>query len=267
MSKITASYIAKTIEKFAPPDFAMDRDNVGLLVGDKNKEINKILVCCDVDEYVAKEAVQCGADMIVSHHPTMFYPINRLTEDNPEQRAIRILVKNDICHYAAHTNLDVVWGGLNDYLAKILELKNVEVIEKVCERDGKIHGYGRLARLNAPCTLEQMLKKCKQKLNLDGARYVGDLADVISTVAINTGGGASVMGQCFEMGADLLITGDIKYNPARDAYERGMDLIDIMHYDTEKIVMDFFVEFFAERIPGLKVIKSKSNIRIYKVYC
>ena len=267
MSKITASYIAKIIEKFAPLDFAMERDNVGLLIGDKNKEINKILVCCDVDEYVAKEAAECGADMVLSHHPIMFYPINRLTEDNPEQRAIRILVKNDICHYAAHTNLDVVSGGLNDYLAKILGLGKGEVIEKVCERDGKVHGYGRMMQLENPCTLEQMLKRCKQKLNLDGARYVGNLEDIIKTVAINTCGGASVMGQCFEMDADLLITGDIKYNPARDAYERGIDLIDIMHYDTEKIVMDFFVEFFGERMPALKVIKSKSNIRIYKVYC
>ena len=111
-----------------------------------------------------------------------------------------------------------------------------------------------------------MLLKCKQMFNLDGCRYVGELDDKIKTVAINTGGGAGIMDMCFDLKADLFITGDIKYNPARDAYERGMDLIDIAHYDTEKITMDFYVDFFAENIPGVQIIKSKANKRIYKIY-
>ena len=258
--------IAKLIESKFPEDYAMDGDNVGLLAGDENTEVTKILVCCDVDEYVADEAASVGANLIISHHPRMFHPINRLDESNPEQRTLRKLIKNDIALYTAHTNLDVGRGGINDYMADMLGLKNTQVIEVVCEKDGEYHGYGRFAKLDVPVTLKQMLDKCKQVFDLDGCRYVGNFDDEINTVAINTGGGAGIMDLCLCLKADLFITGDVKYNPARDAYERGMDIIDVAHYDTEKITMDFFAEFFANEAPEIEVIKSKANIRIYKVF-
>ena len=258
--------VATLIESKFPKHYAMERDNIGLLVGDENTDVTKVLVCCDVDEYVANEAVSVGANLIISHHPLMFNSINHLNENNPEQRTLRILVKNDIALYAAHTNLDVGIGGINDLMADMLGLKNTKVIEKVCETDAIVQGYGRIAKLETPVTLKQMLDKCKDVFDLDGCRYVGDFDDKISTVAINTGGGAGIMDLCFDLKADLFITGDVKYNPARDAYERGMDIIDIAHYDTEKITMDFFVDFFRSNAPELEVIKSKANIRIYKTY-
>lgn len=258
--------IARCIEKEFPLFFAMDSDNVGLIVGDENKEVNKILVCCDVDEYVAKEASDIGADMIISHHPLMFSAIKRLNEDNPEQRTLRILVKNDICLYTSHTNLDVGRGGINDYMASLLGLEDTQIIDYVCDYEGEKHGYGRIGTLKEEITLGDMLLRCKQVFDLDGCRYVGNYCDKIKTIAVNTGGGAGIMDMCFDLKADLFITGDIKYNPARDAYERGMDLIDIAHYDTEKITMDFYADFFAKRYPSLEVLKSKENKRIYKIY-
>ena len=258
--------IAAIIENKFPKRFAMDRDNVGLIVGDENSHVSRVLVCCDVDEYVAREAVEKNVQLIISHHPLMFFPIKHLNEDNPEQRALRTLIKNDIALYTAHTNLDVGRGGINDYMADMLSLEDTEIIELV-EKDGDIcHGYGRFAKLKNPVTLGDMLKKCKEVFDLDGCRYVGEVDDVISSVAINTGGGAGIMDLCFGLGADLFITGDVKYNPARDAYERNVAVIDIAHYDTEKITMDFFSEFFAENIPDIEVVKSVANKRIFKVY-
>ena len=258
--------IAKLIEDKFPTHYAMDGDNVGLIVGDENTEVSKILVCCDVDEFVVDEATQVNANLIISHHPLMFHSIKRLDESNPEQRTLRKLVKNDIALYSAHTNLDVGNGGINDYMADMLGLNNTQVVEVVCEKDGKTHGYGRFAKFDKPVNLKHMLDKCKEVFYLDGCRYVGNFDDEITSVAINTGGGAGIMDLCFDLKADLFITGDVKYNPARDAYERGMDVIDIAHYDTEKITMDFFKEFFAHNAPELDVVKSKANIRIYKIF-
>ena len=258
--------IAKIIEDSFPKRYAMERDNVGLLVGDENSDVTRVLVCCDVDEYVAREAVEKGVQLIVSHHPLMFFGIQQLNEDNPEQRALRFLIKHDIALYAAHTNLDVARGGINDYMADMLSLGETEVID-IVETEGDIcHGYGRLAKLSEPITLKSMLERCREVLVLDGCRYVGELDDTISTVAINTGGGAGIMNLCFEKKADLLITGDVKYNPARDAYERHMAVIDVAHYDTEKIAMDFFAEFFSREIPELEVVKSVANKRIFKIF-
>lgn len=258
--------IAKIIENKFPLYFAMERDNVGLLVGDDNTDITKILVCCDVDEYVADEAKNIGANLIISHHPLMFNSIKRLHENNPEQRTLRKLIKNDIALYTAHTNLDVARGGINDLMADMLGLEDTKVIEIVCEKDGVQNGYGRFAKLDKPVTLKAMLDKCKEVFELDGCRYVGNFDDEISTVAINTGGGAGIMDLCFDLKADLFITGDVKYNPARDGYERGMDIIDIAHYDTEKITMDFFERFLSKQAPQIEVAQSKANIRIYKIY-
>lgn len=257
--------IADKIEKLCPLHFAMERDNVGLLVGDKNKDIKKILLCCDVDEFVAKEAADLGVDLILSHHPLMFYPINHLTENTPEERTLRILVKNDIALYSAHTNLDTARGGINDYLAKILDLGDTEVVDEVLEYDGKIHGYGRKATLQNPLSLGEILEKCKISLDLDGCKFVGNKEDMISTVVVNTGGGADIIDMCIGKGVDLVITGDIKYNVARSAYENGMKLVDIGHFDTEKIVMDFFMEFFKD-FSELTLIKSKSNKRILNTF-
>ncbi len=264
MTQYTAGDIAEIIEKFAPTSYAMERDNVGLLTGDRGKLIKKILVCCDVDEHVALEAKEAGVDMIISHHPMMFNPINRLTEQNPQQKALRILIKNDICHYAAHTNLDVVRGGLCDYMAELLGLENTSVAEVVTQECGIEHGYGRIATIKEEITLEKLLIKCKEAFNCDGLRYVGSLTDRIKTVAVNTGGGAFLLDMCIEKGIDVLITGDLKYNQFRDAYENKTDIIDILHYDSEKIVIDFFEEFFAKNIPDLSVVKSKANTGVVK---
>ncbi len=258
--------IAEKIEKLCPLHLAMERDNVGLLVGDRDKDIRKILLCYDVDEFVAKEAVDLGVDLILSHHPLMFYPINRLAEDVPEQRTLRILIKNDIALYSAHTNLDTACGGLNDYLAKILELGNTEVVEVVCEYDGKTHGYGRKATFKTPVSLGNILENCKKSLNLDGCKFVGNKEDMISTVVVNTGGGADIINLCIGTDVDLVITGDIKYNAARSAYENGIKLVDIGHFDTEKIVMDFFAEFF-ENEENLTLVKSTANKRIINTFC
>ena len=232
--KMTIREIAEKIELLCPKEFAMDGDNVGLLIGDENKDVKKILLCCDVDEFVAKEAINVNADLIISHHPVMFHPIQKITMDNPQSRAIAMLIENKISLYTAHTNLDVADGGLNDYMASLLGLNDTHVIDAVGEFRGKECGYGRFCTLKEKTTLKDILEKCKTALSLDGCRYAGNLDDEISTVAINTGGGAGIIDLCFDLSASLIITGDIKYNAFRDCYERGIDVIDIPHFDTEQ---------------------------------
>ena len=233
--KLTVKNIADCIEDFAPKHYAMQRDNVGLLTGDENATVSTVLVCCDVDTFVVEEAINSGAELIISHHPMMFNPINRLTENTPQEKALRMLIKNDISHYASHTNLDVVRGGLCDYMATLLNLTNTTVCEPVSDENGICHGYGRLCELEKGETLESILNKCKTAFKCDGLRYTGNLTDTIKTIAVNTGGGASLVDYCIENKVDLLITGDLKYNQFRDAYENGVNIIDISHFDSEKI--------------------------------
>lgn len=262
----TCGEIGAFIEKLAPVALAEDWDNVGLLVGDAEQEVKMVLLSLDMDEYVAQEAADIGADLVVTHHPVMFEPIQRLTEDDPQQRALRLLIEHHISHYAAHTNLDVAAGGLNDYMAFLLGLKNTEILDVTQETDNVKHGFGRYCELETPVQLKEMMERCKTVFHLSGVKYVGYPDRLVRRVAVNTGGGAGIIGRCYEEDIDLFITGDIKYTVAREAYERGMAVIDAGHYDTEIIVMDFMERYLSNQFPKLELVQSKENIRVLETY-
>jgi len=263
---ITVSDIAQYINQVCPESLSFNGDNVGHLVGRASKPVQKVLVTLDVDEHVAREALDRGADLIVAHHPMMFHPIGRLTDSDPQQRALMLLVQNDIAMIAAHTNLDCVQGGLNDYLASKLGITNTSVIEAVSECDGVCHGYGRVGEVSDGTTVADMLSLCCSALGIEGVRYVGDEDRLVKKVAINCGGGAGEMNLCIDMGVDLFITGDVKYNPARDAYESGMAVIDAGHYETEHIAIELISSILAQRFDKLTIIHSEANIPVFKYY-
>lgn len=127
MPVICKDIINKIEEKY-PLELAEDFDNCGLIIGNFEKIINKILVCLEVTLDVVKEAKEKGADMIISHHPLIFKPIKRITNDNYIQRIIQTLIKNDINLYALHTNFDNSIEGMNFLIGNILSLKDIEFL-------------------------------------------------------------------------------------------------------------------------------------------
>ena len=249
--------ICDYLNSICPENLAEEWDNVGFLIGDKSKDVTKIMVCLDVDLSVAKEAYENKANFIISHHPVIFNPVKRLTEDN--EKLLRYLIKNDISVYSAHTNLDVVCGGLNDLLAKKTGLENTEILVPVKEFDGKMCGYGRYAKLEKPAKLKDVLNSIKQSLGNENLRFCGDEEKNIEYVAVNSGGGSSMMEFCFDKKIDLYITGDFKYNLIRDAYENDFAVIDAGHYETEIIAMDWFLEKLNVKFNDIDIIKSKEN--------
>lgn len=123
MSRI--SDIARYMEELAPVNIAEDYDNVGLLIGDRGSKVNRILVCLDVSSKVVDEAVEKNVDLIVSHHPVIFKGLKRINEDDTKGSIIYKLIKNNIGVYSAHTNLDVAFGGVNNYLSSLLGLTEI----------------------------------------------------------------------------------------------------------------------------------------------
>ncbi len=121
--------VIKALERFAPIEDAESWDNPGFLVGDRNHEIHKVLVALDVIDPVIDEAIKIGADMIVTHHPIVFGAVKKVTTDTPLGTKIVRLIKNNIDHYASHTNLDAAIGGTNDVFASLAGLEDVEVLD------------------------------------------------------------------------------------------------------------------------------------------
>ena len=121
--------LIKQIEKKYPLSLAYDWDNVGLLVGDFESEIKKVLVTLEANENVIDEAIENNVDLIVTHHPFIFKKINKINTRDLKGRLIHKLIKNDIALYSMHTNFDIAFDGLNDYFMEIMGFKNTKILD------------------------------------------------------------------------------------------------------------------------------------------
>ncbi len=130
--------IAAWMEEIAPLDLADEGDNVGLQLGDPCREVEKVLLAIDVTVDVLDEAISRGAGMIISHHPLIFRPLRRLSEDEPVGRLVAELLRKDIALYSAHTNLDRCEEGVNASLAEALGLMDVRPLKPSSNRYYKL---------------------------------------------------------------------------------------------------------------------------------
>ncbi|AZR73123.1 Nif3-like dinuclear metal center hexameric protein [Anoxybacter fermentans] len=118
--------IVDIINRIAPPHLAESWDNVGLLVGDYSAEVDKVMVTLDVTEEVLDNAIEQDVKLIIAHHPMIFSEIKSIRADQPIGRLIIKAIQNGVNIFAAHTNLDIASGGINDLLAEKLELVEVK---------------------------------------------------------------------------------------------------------------------------------------------
>lgn len=168
LNVIRNSDVFTVMEDWAPKQFAYDWDNVGLQLGSHSKIVNKIMVTLDVIESVVDEAIKNNIDLIIAHHPVFFKALDKLNVDTPKGRMIEKLIKNDITVYAAHTNLDVAVGGVNDLLAEQLDLQSTEVlIETAKDKLFKVAVF-------VPVDYKKALMRA---FNQNGAGYIGNYSD------------------------------------------------------------------------------------------
>jgi dinuclear metal center YbgI/SA1388 family protein len=128
---VHAQTIIAWIEQLAPKAWAEDWDNVGLLVGSLQKQVERVLLTLDVDEAVVEEAIALGSSLIIAHHPLIFRPLKAIRTDLANGKLLERLIKHDIAVYAAHTNLDVSPTGVNQALAEQLGLSELEPLKTV----------------------------------------------------------------------------------------------------------------------------------------
>lgn len=160
--------IIKYIENIAPKNLAEDYDNVGLIIGKKESEIKRIMVCLDVTSKVVEEAVGKSVDLIVSHHPFIFKGLKRINGDDVKGSIIYNLIKNNIAVYSAHTNLDIADGGVNESLAKVLGLCNLQNLKK--------HRILKLYKV-AVFIPKEDVDKVRDAMSEAGAGWIGNYSD------------------------------------------------------------------------------------------
>lgn len=229
------SEFEKIINEFAPTSLKESFDNVGLMVGESDKEITNILVALDCTLEVINEAIENNCNLIFTHHPLLFRKPSSITDRTLQGKKILKLIQNNIALYSAHTNLDAVEGGINDTIVEILGFGKGEILDRN-ENAKKINvngGIGRLIALDKEITLKDILSIVKNKLNIQDLRYAGDLNKIIRKAAIINGSGQDFFEISKSKNADLIITGDTTYHFVSDYNEEDIAIVDIGHFSSE----------------------------------
>ena len=216
------------MDQIAPRPLALDFDNVGLLVEPDHSEISKVLIALDCTTVTAREAIDLGVDLLVTHHPQFFHGVKSIGFSSPVTGAAALLLRHGIGHYAAHTNLDAAEGGVNDILAELLGLQNAAPIP--------LENIGRVGVLPSPIKLSALVERCNALLN-SRAAYTGDPDRLVSRIAVLGGAGGGDIEYARDAGAEAYITGEAKHNQILEAREMDLPLILCGHYETERVVL------------------------------
>ncbi len=343
--------IINLIEQFAPKKLAEDWDNVGLQIGDPAQETGGVLVTLDVNPKVIEEAESLDVNLVISHHPLIFEPLKGIRADLPLGRMLTDIIRKGIGIYCVHTNLDSAREGVNQVLADLFQLADVEVlnpdkieklykivvfipeshtetvreamtgagagwignysdctftahgtgtfkaaegcnpflgrvgvIEKAAEvrletivqenqaarvikamlkahpyeevaydvyllaNPGQKLGIGRIGRLPKPVALRQFIDTVKKMLKVSTVRYGGNPEAQVQKVAVCGGSGGGLIHKAVFAGADVLLTGDLKYHDAQEAVSMGLNFVDAGHYATENPVTDKLARFLDKAL-------------------
>ena len=256
-----------------PLELAEDWDNVGLLLGDRNKQVKRVMTCLTITRETVAEAVRQKADCIVSHHPFPFHPEKKWTTDTSGGRILLTLLADGITVYSPHTGHDSALFGINRQLAEMLELVDIiplypgtvratpemlagldETTRNDLDDDLETElGSGRTGRLAQPLPLIELVHQVKELLAVPRLQWVGTEEQQIQTVAIGCGAADEFIGQAVRQNADLLLVGEARFHSYLEARANGLALILPGHFATERFAMKTLAKRIKNRFPELDV--------------
>ena len=260
--------IVSAFEAVAPLALQESYDNSGLIVGDRDAEVTRALLCLDCTEAVVEEAIGKGCDIIIAHHPIVFGGLKRFTGGDYVQRTVIKAIQNNIAIYACHTNLDnVLRGGVNERIAQQLGFDVERVLRPIAADFGsfanqggfvdsevfRTAGAGILCNLQKPMNVLDFLQHVKERMGAEVVKYTKCDIEVVGKVAICGGAGSFLIGDALRAGADAFITSDVKYHEFFDAQGK-MLLCDIGHYESEKYTIDLFSNILSAKFPKFATI-------------
>ncbi len=252
----TVKDILTLMDKTAPLKNLHKGDNSGLLVGNADAAVTKVLFALDITADVVREAIEKGAEAIVSHHPVIYHPLYSLDDKNPACLALR----HGIACICFHSPLDMADGGINDIifdmLSPALALKKKSVLEPV-HPDGR--GYGWICTVGTEIMPNELGRLLKDVFGCTVVRCTNN-GKPVKTLAFCSGGGGSDLPLAIAAGADAYITGDVKHDQWITARNTGISLYDCGHFHTEDIVIPYLIKRFRDTYSGLDVLRAEADI-------
>ncbi|MFF7897540.1 Nif3-like dinuclear metal center hexameric protein [Streptomyces sp. NPDC088817] len=233
------SEVIAALENLWPAERAESWDAVGTVVGDPEQEVGRVLFAVDPVRETVDEAVELGADLLVTHHPLYLRGTTTVAASTFKGRVVHTLIKNDIALHVAHTNADTADPGVSDALAGALDLRVVRpLVPDASDPEGR-RGLGRVCELDHPLTVRELAARAAERLpaTAQGIRVAGDPEAVVRTVAVSGGSGDSLFGDVRAAGVDAFLTADLRHHPASefvaDRADGPIALLDAAHWATE----------------------------------
>ncbi len=244
---MTVGDIISVIEGFAPVSLQEEWDNSGLCIGSPEQEVHGVLVGFDCTEALVDEAVACGADLVITHHPLIFGGLKKISPDDPVGRTVIKAVRSGVAVYAAHTPADKVPAGVSGAMARRLGLEDVRVLDE--EPDGT--GLGMVGRLPEPMQADRFIRFVKERFGLKVVRTSDPEGICVERVALCGGSGSSLIGKARASGAQAYLCGDISYHHFFTS--KGFMVMDIGHFEGEVDIVEILCSLIRKKFPTFAV--------------
>ena len=255
---LKVSEILSYITEEAPLCWQESYDNSGLLIGDSNALVDKVLLSLDVTEEVIDEAIDNSFHMIISHHPLIFKGVKNILADDATGKMIMKAIKHDISIAAMHTNIDNSFYGVNRVLAEKLGLRDLNILHLNNSATWRLDdsatqiGSGMIGVLENEMSELDFLKMIKEKLNVPSIRHSKLLNKNIRKVAICGGSGSFLINDAKRCAADVYLTADLKYHDFFEA-DNEILIIDAGHFETEQFTKQLFADIILKKNPKFAV--------------
>ena len=254
---MTIQGIYDILDACAPFSLQESYDKSGLLVGDPERNVRRVLLTLDITAPVVAEAAECGADLILAHHPVIWDPLRSVSPAHP----VWHLIRHNIGAICAHTCIDIAEGGLNDYIGDMMS--NQIPMSREWGPLAALSGgrtLGRVAALQEEWAADELAEVLRDVFDCVSLRYCeGRNAQNIRKIAWCSGSGGDLIADAIAAGADALITGDCKHSVWAEAQNRYFTLYDCGHFETEVPVVNLFAEILRDSAPEIETVISKAG--------
>ena len=253
---VTVEHISEFLESFAPLEIAEDWDNVGLLLGEPEAEVRRGMTCLTLTPDVAAEAVERQVELIVSHHPILFRPVQSITSATQEGQLLLNLIRNGVAVYSPHTAFDSARLGINQQLAESFELHDIVPLR--LDEQAEL-GSGRAGQLQESVTLRVFLDRVRRALDVPHMQFVGDLEARVSKVAVACGSAGGFLTDARRAGCDVFVTGEARFHTLLEARMCGTSMILPGHYATERPAVERLATILQQQYPELEFRASQQE--------
>ena len=257
---VKLSKLLSVFETLWPQSGADEWDQVGLASGSANQEVDSVLLCVDPTLAALQEAKAKKCQLVVSHHPLLLEGVHTVAEGELKGDILSFAITNSIALFSAHTNADIVTGGVSDVLASKIGIKNsVPLVPTTGDS-----GHGRIGKLDQPLSVHELAQRISEILPATYApiRVAGNVTAKVSRVAVVGGSGASFLPAAISAGAECFVTSDLKHHVSLDAVTdqtHGISLIDISHFAAESLWLAPAAVELAKQVPGVEFLVSEDN--------